>query len=195
MNAAKENSTSSSSTVNTVSQSPALPIRVIKIGIAKSYSGNDITYHVGCSPDLAVYVRLFHSSGKGIFSQAWISLAEIKQKLESHPSDQPLTSYALHTLYQGSVNSRSYLVAVLLNENLLCPSTTKLRSYDCADGIDFFEEIKALISAGTDIKILEKPKLIGPVKKYIENAAPVKPSKNKSGKGKADASQHGSGEA
>jgi hypothetical protein len=81
-----------------------------------------------------MYVRISHNSGGGFFSNEWVSFALIRSALESWPADTPITSMALRTLFKGkSVNTPSFLLAVLLAEGVVRLIANRRRQYELGE--------------------------------------------------------------
>lgn len=130
--------------------SPA--IRILKIATCPSASGkSELTYHVGCTPESEILIRVYGNSASGYFNRDWIGLTTI-QKLFQGAKGEPVTSFVLHSQFIGkSTNTPAFLFAAILNEGLVQPSTKKKRCYDCTDGKRFFAEVKSLIASKVDL--------------------------------------------
>jgi len=124
-------------------------IRVLKTDTCKSLSGKSkISYQVGCSSDKKILLRVTGNTGGGFSSNEWILLDAILQTFKKVPKDSPLTSIYLFPLFKGkSVNTPSFLMAVLLMENLVEPLPKKIRCHKMKDPKPFLEEIKQLMSS------------------------------------------------
>ena len=138
----------------TATVSPAVPaIRVLKIATCPSLSGkSQLTYHLGCTPDAEVLLRIYANTAAGAFNADWVSVSGMQQALAKAPLPGKLTSYALKSLFQGkSINTPPFLFAALLNEELVRPSTTTKRCYEATDGKKFASQMKALVSSKVDL--------------------------------------------
>jgi len=125
-------------------------IRVLKTDTCKSLSGKSkISYQVGCSTDNNIQFRITGNTGGGFYSSKdWIPLNAILQTFKKVPNDSPLNSVYLFPLFEGrSVNTPSFLMAVLLNENLIEPLPKKIRCHRLIDPKPFLEEMKQLMSS------------------------------------------------
>ena len=87
-------------------------------------------------------------------------------------------------MYQGkSINTPSFLLAVLKNEGLVQPSTTKRRCHEWVDEARFVAEMQAWAASGKEAKVEDAPgkgrgKLAkGPAKVQLAEVKPDEPSK------------------
>ena len=61
-------------------------IRTIKTASCPSLSGkSELTYEIGVKVDKSIHIRLTENSGAGMYSKAWISLAECQSALKFVP--------------------------------------------------------------------------------------------------------------
>ena len=119
-------------------------IRVLKTGGCLSLSGrSDLTYEVGCMTDKSILIRLTENTGSGMFSKAWIPVAQIAQLLSA--DNKPITAKTIRPLYSGSVNSVGFLQAVLKDVGLIKNMEENSRGYVRADPKKFTDEIKDLM--------------------------------------------------
>lgn len=151
--------------MNAATINPATPsiqsIRILKTGTCPTLSGKGtLQYHVGCSPDGDIHLRVHANSGSGFFSREFISMNAIQRVSNTIPLDKPITSYMLlNPIYVGrSQNSPGFMLAVLKQEGLVIPVDGDERVYYRTDGAEFYAQVKALINSDVDIKIEEKPK-------------------------------------
>ena len=73
-------------------------IRVLKTGACSSLSERSIlTYEIGGKEDMSIYIRLTENTGSGMFSKAWVPLAEIVMLLSA--DEKPITSRTIRPLY------------------------------------------------------------------------------------------------
>jgi len=90
-----------------------------------------LTYHIGKDEEANQYIRIWVNSGNGYFSNEWIPVSRILEILAKHKAG-PFTSRILDELFTGkSVNSASFLSAVLLNERMLDFAEGKKRKLVC----------------------------------------------------------------
>ncbi len=93
---------------------------------------NTLTYELGQEHDQSLWLRLVKSSGGGYLSKKWISIDAVASTLTQSPT--PFTSYVLHSHFTGkSINSPSFLMAVLKNEGLVVPDSIKRQAFVCDD--------------------------------------------------------------
>lgn len=131
---------------------PQPAIKIIKVGNCNTLSGNgNLGYQIGCNDNSEIFLRITSNSGSGWFSADWVSLKLIMSALGV--ADKTLTSYALYSLFKGkSVNTPAFLFAALKNEGLIVVDPDNPRCYVAVSPDSFMGEIKALITAGTDLK-------------------------------------------
>ena len=154
---------------NRESETPVPAIRILKIASCPSLSGRStLTYHIGCSantekpavPDL--YFRVFDNSGGGFFSNKWVSLEVIQQVFAKVPTSIAITAHLLGSLFVGkSVNTPSFLFAVLKSEGLVSTVKEKKGCYERTDPSEFMAEVTALIASGVDLTVDEPAKAKG----------------------------------
>ena len=132
-----------------------LPLRILKIGRCPTVSGKStLTYHVGCTPESVIKVRLYGNSGNGFLNQDWIPWTAIQERLEPQLGATSFTSQVLHSLFSGkSLNSPGFLMAVLKAEGVVRVSTVKRRCYEPVKGSGFLAEIERLMASGVDLDI------------------------------------------
>jgi hypothetical protein len=128
-------------------------MRILKTGECLSLSGKStLTYRIGCNNDNEIFIKLAGNSGGGHFSPDWVSLEEIYTVLASQK--KPITSGALHELYQGkSSNNASFTTDVLLKEGLL---KARDRHYDLLGQAEFGKIAQALLEAASEEKPARK---------------------------------------
>jgi hypothetical protein len=125
---------------STTKATTELPQRIVKIARCPTVSGKStLTYHLGCTTESAIKIRLYGNTGNGFLNQDWIAWTAIQAKLELH---SPFTSQALHALFSGkSLNSPGFLMAVLKAEGVVKASTVKGRCYELTEDAGFLAEI------------------------------------------------------
>ena len=135
----------------------AATIKVIKISSCHNISGkHKLTYQIGCNESQDVCFRVIENSGGGYFSSEWVSLSSIKECLANAP--QPVTSFAFSKLFLGkSTNTPAFLLAALVNEELLKPRADKQRGYEIFDNTVFMAEVCKLIASDIDLKVAATP--------------------------------------
>lgn len=108
-------------------------MQILKEATCPNLSGNGtITYEIGIKKDQSLWVRLIKSSGGGFHWTKPVPMAAIKGQLQK--AKQPFTSYALHGPFAGkSVNTASFLAAVLRHEELIRPDKEQRLAFVCDD--------------------------------------------------------------
>ena len=124
-------------------------IRILKKASCPTLTGKSkLTYHIGCSAESQIYFRIHANDGGGFFSREWVAWQGIRHHLQKVPKSTPITSIALHRLFKGkSVNTPSFLLAVLKHEGLVRPLKGKKRSHELVDPEAFLARVDKLISA------------------------------------------------
>jgi hypothetical protein len=107
-------------------------LRILKVGRCPTVSGKStLTYHVGCTAESAIQIRLYANSGNGFLNQDWIPWTAIQERLKPQSGESTFTSQVLHALFRGkSLNSPGFLMAVLKAEGVVKPSAVKRRCYE-----------------------------------------------------------------
>jgi hypothetical protein len=134
---------------------PEPDLRILKEGTCSSLSGKStLTYHIGCNAEAAIQLRVYANTGNGLFSNEWIPLTDILERLTGG-----FTSLALYPLLRGrSSNTPGFLLAVLLAEGLVHRSLANKGCYDSSDPEFFMAKIKLLIaSEDKPQKAVKKP--------------------------------------
>lgn len=134
----------------------ALPsIRVAKIARCMSLSGlTELEYHVGYEAGTQdkIHIRITASNGNGKFNACWWSLADIEHALSSIPANAAFTVSALKSVFAGrSVNTMYFVLAAILNTGLLRRADPAEDGYVRNTPQEWWRELSALISAGTDL--------------------------------------------
>ena len=140
---------------STTKATTELPLRILKIGRCPTVSGKStLTYHVGCTAESVIKLRLYGNSGNGFLNQDWIPWTAIQARLEPQLGATSFTSQVLHSLFDGkSLNSPGFLMAVLKAEGVVRVSTVKRRCYEPVKGSGFLAEIERLMASGVDLDI------------------------------------------
>jgi len=131
------------------------PMRVLKIATCPTNSTKaNLIYHIGCNAENELHFRITANTGGGLFSPEWVALKTMLITLDVSPL--PLTSYPLLPMLTGkSVNTPAFLMAALKNERLVRSLEGKIRGYEMADSHAFMTEMKDLIAAGVDLKVID----------------------------------------
>lgn len=133
-------------------------IRILKASVCNSVSGkSQLAFHIGCNAESQVFFRVHSNSSSGYFSREWVSMAAIQQVFANVPADKGITSFLLHTLFEGkSQNNAGFLFAVLVAEHLVEP-VPETRYYRCTDGKQFAAAISQLLASGVSLEVAEAP--------------------------------------
>lgn len=130
-------------------------INVAKIATCLSVSGlTELQYHLGyvAGSNDCLYIRIVASNGNGKFNRCWWSLADIEQALASIPAKSAFTVSALKSVFAGrSVNTMYFVLAAILDTGLLRRSDPAEDGYVRNTPQEWWRELSALISAGTDL--------------------------------------------
>lgn len=163
---------------NSESATPALPIRILKIGTCPSLSGkSSLTYRICSNAESELLCQVTENSSSGYFSRELVAMKAIQQLFADVPAEKGITSFLLHTLFEGkSQNNAGFLLAVLVAEKLVEP-VPETRYYRCTDGQQFAAVISQLLASGTNIQVDEPPtKLASKVKGKTANVEPETPA-------------------
>ena len=136
---------------------PESDIRILKIGSCLSVSGKStLTYHIGCTAESDIQLRVYANTGAGFFSKEWLSLNTIQKAFDK--GGKSFTSFVLNPLFRGkSINTPAFLMAVLLEEGLIKPSKDRRGGYECINPSGFMVEVKPLIDSKTSVNADDKP--------------------------------------
>jgi hypothetical protein len=157
---------------------PVVPsLRILKVGRCPTVSGKStLTYHVGCTAESAIQIRLYANSGNGFLNQDWIPWTAIQERLKPQSGESTFTSQVLHALFRGkSLNSPGFLMAVLKAEGVVKPSTVKGRCYEATKDARFLAEIERLMASAVDLAVdaAAKPAASRPKKQAADTATEV----------------------
>jgi len=96
----------------------------------KTVSGKStLTVHLGRSLNGDAFIRIYSNTNNGFFSAEWIRVADILTILENQNGGS-FTSFIFQQLFEGkSVNSPSFLTAILLHEKVVKLEEGKSRKY------------------------------------------------------------------
>lgn len=116
--------------MSTINEAPTLDdlVQVMREGQCPSVSGRStLTYHLGHIGEREFFIRIYDNSGRGMFARDWI---DIKQMEGVVAGEGPITSSAFRELYAGrSINTGGFLMAVLLDLDVLTPMPEGVRGY------------------------------------------------------------------
>ena len=134
--------------------SESLNVRVLKAGTCPTLSGRgNLKYEIGADEASNLAIRLTGNSGGGFFNGDWVGFDAVSKILQSPYVQKGLSSTAFVPIYRGkSMNSPSFLAAVLKAEGVIRLQEGKSRSYEVAD----LEGFLASASAHTS-RIPSKP--------------------------------------
>jgi len=127
-------------------------MKILNKGKCKSLSGKSmLSYLIAADADNAIYIRITKNTGGGFFSNEWIAMADIQSVMEEHPPGTPVTSFMLQPLFHGkSVNTPAFLLASLLDFNLMRPMEGKKRSLEPVE--DFTSMVEKMTSSSNSSK-------------------------------------------
>ena len=109
---------------------PETILDILMTGRCKTVTGNStLTMNFAKNDDGDRFVRIYSNTNNGYFSAEWIVLPDILAILENQQGGS-FTSLVLHELFEGkSVNSPSFLTAILLHEKVVKREEGKSRKY------------------------------------------------------------------
>ena len=127
-------------------KNPENPTQVIKEAQCKSLEGSaTLHYQIGTDDDGAILFKIASNSGGGFFSNEWVAFTDIQAAFEAWGNEMPITSMALRPIFRGkSVNSPSFLLAILTAEKLLEPMPKRKRVHRATDPAGFLATIEEL---------------------------------------------------
>ena len=125
--------------------SESLNVRVLKAGNCPTLSGRgSLKYEIGTDDASNVAIRLTGNSGGGFFNGDWVPIDAVTKILQSPHVQKGLTSTAFVPIYRGkSMNSPSFLAAVLKAEGVIRLQEGKTRSYEVADLDGFLASVSS----------------------------------------------------
>jgi len=134
-------------------KSPKNPVQVLKEAQCKSLEGSaTLHYQVRLDDAGEIQLKIDRNSGGGFFSNEWISFTAIQKAFTDWPEDTPINSMALRPLFKGkSVNTPSFMLAVLTAEGLLEPMPKRKRVHRATDPAAFLATVEEL-KKGAEIK-------------------------------------------
>jgi hypothetical protein len=123
----------------------SLNVRVLKNGTCPTLSGRgSLKYEIGADEASNVAIRLTGNSGGGFFNGDWVGFDAVSKILQSPYVQKGLSSTAFVPIYRGkSMNSPSFLAAVLKAEGVIQLQKGKTRSYEVADLEGFLASVSS----------------------------------------------------
>ena len=124
-------------------------MRVLKTSSCKTISGkSNITYQLGCTPDLIIHLRITKNDGGGFHSDEWVPFNDILEALKDDSKGAAITSIRLTSLFRGkSVNTPSFLLAALKHLKLVRSMQGKQRHHERLNPGPFQEMVEKLMSS------------------------------------------------
>ena len=120
-------------------------IITIKKASCKNLQGTaTLEYHIGRDAEGDLHWKIHSNTGNGMYSRQWTSFDALQKVLAAWSSDTPITSLTLSPLFTGSINTRSFLLATLVNEGILQQVPDKKRHYQLGDAKPFLAAMKEL---------------------------------------------------
>lgn len=127
------------------------PMRVLYKGQCDSLTGKStLTYLVGEDSKKALQIAIVGNEGNvdggggGYWNQCWVAYAEIMQVVKAQKKLN-FPSYRLQPLFKGkSINSPSFLMAVLRHEKIVKVSDTNKRMHVLGTPADFENRMQTL---------------------------------------------------
>jgi hypothetical protein len=109
---------------------PETTLNILMTGRCKTVSGKStLTLNFARNDDGDRFVRIYSNTNNGYFSAEWLALQDVLTILENQQGGS-FTSLVLHELFEGkSVNSPSFLTAILLHEKVVKREEGKSRKY------------------------------------------------------------------
>ena len=142
--------------VNMKKETSTETILTLKTGNCPSRSGKSkLTYLIGADSASEIHFRINGNTGNGFFNNDWVPLEIILELLTK--AGGAFTSYALHPLLKGkSNNTPAFLIASLLEEDIIHRSVSEKRCYELSDVSVFMAKIKPLTESKTESKPSKK---------------------------------------
>ena len=119
------------------SRSSTQEVEVMLTATCASASGKStLTFDVGRIGS-EFQLRISGNTATGAFTREWVPMRAIRERLDAVTPGH-VTSAHLRALFAGkSINTPGFLLAVLLREGLVRPSTVKRRCYESTDELAF----------------------------------------------------------
>lgn len=123
-------------------------VRVLKTIECDSLARSSILkYELGVRGEGEAVIRIAGNSGNGMFSEEWVSMRDVLNILRVPAHQEAISSMAFRPLYAGrSINSPSFLMAALRNEEVVVAHPSKRRCYQVSAASAFEERIEQLAS-------------------------------------------------
>ena len=124
-------------------KNPENPVQVLREAQCKSLEGSaTLHYQIGTDESGAIHFKIAGNTGGGFFSNEWVAFDDIQAAFNDWGSDTPITSMALRSLFKGkSVNTPSFMLAVLSAEGLLKPMPKRKRVHRATDPQAFLDSL------------------------------------------------------
>ena len=131
-------------------------LRILKKSTCSTLSGKSkLNFAIGANEKGDVYIAVTGNDGGGFFSTEWVALNDIQQALAKSPKE--ITSVVLYGLFKGkSVNTPSFMLAVLKHEGLVRAKKGRQRKHELCDPKPFMDRIADLMSAKSKPKTTRK---------------------------------------
>lgn len=128
-------------------------IRTLAALTCPSLSGrSDLTYEYGVQGDDQLQIRITGNTGGGMFAKDWFPLSEVIQVLRSAEVTEGISATVFRALFGGkSINTQSFLMAILLAEGAVRAHSVKPRGYEVGDVDALVEKVRVLLGAPVDI--------------------------------------------
>ena len=144
-------------------KSPETPVQVLREAQCKSLEGSaTLTYQIGQNDASDILFKISGNTGGGFWSAEWVAFTDIQAAFEAWGNEAPITSMALRPIFRGkSVNTPSFMLAVLSAEGLLKPMPKRKRVHRATDPSPFLatiEELKKGAGIKTGKKVAAKAK-------------------------------------
>lgn len=135
---------------NVVSESE---VRVVYSGQCPSVSGKStVAFEFGVEGDRKVKFRITANSGGGMFAKDWVSMQEVIEVLRDGVTQGTIAARAFGPVFLGrSINTQSFLLAVLKHEGVVGIHPDRPRAYQVCDVAAFEARIEALGSASVAV--------------------------------------------
>lgn len=127
-----------------------LEVRVLKSLNCPSLSGKSkLTYQFGVLNGKELEFRISSNSGGGMFAKDWVAVADVIRVLKCPAVKASISATAFTALFAGkSINTQSFLMAILKHEGVIQPHAEKKRAYEVADVAGFQARIDGLMQPG-----------------------------------------------
>lgn len=136
-------------------------VRVVSVVECDSLARSSrLTYELGIRSSGEGVIRISGNSGNGMFSEEWVPLAAVVNILRVPVHQEAISSMAFRPLYAGrSINSPSFLMAALRNEEVIVAHPSKRRCYMVSALSAFEERVEQLLGvSGVVDPVAEPPK-------------------------------------